>query len=226
MESLSTPEEARMKIGVLGTGIVGTTLGDKLVALGHDVKMGAREAQNEKASAWVASAGARASSGTFRDAAQFGELLFNCTSGHGSLPALESAGEENLAGKVLVDVANPLDFSRGMPPSLFVFGHDSLGEQLQRAFPRLKVVKSLNTITAGVMVEPGKVGGGEHTLFVCGNDAGAKELVMGLLRTFGWRQILDLGDITAARGTEAYLLLWLRLWQAQGTHTFNVKVTK
>lgn len=213
-----------MKIGVFGTGIVGTSIATKLLSLGHEVKMGARSPGNAKAAAWVAKAGGAASAGTFAEAAAFGELLFNCTSGHGSVAALEAAGRENVASKVLVDVANPLDFSRGAPPSLFVFGQDSLGEQIQRACPDTAVVKALNTVTADVMVNPGLVAGGDHTIFVCGNEGAAKEKVSALLRSFGWRNVLDLGDISAARGTEAYLLLWLRLWGAQGTVSFNVKV--
>jgi len=216
-----------MKIAVLGSGMVGNTIGNKLVALGHEVKMGAREAQNEKAAAWVAQAGARASHGTFADAAAFGEMIWNCTNGAGALPALEAAGKANLAAKVLIDVTNPLDFSKGMPPTLFAVPSDSLGERIQAAFPETKVVKTLNTMSCKVMVEPARVGGGDHTVFVCGNDAGAKGKVEEILRGwFGWNDVLDLGDITAARGTEAYLLLWLRMWGGFKTSDFNVKVVK
>ncbi len=135
-----------MKIGVLGTGMVGEAIGTKLIQLGHEVKMGSRTANNEKAAAWVKQNGEKATQGTFADAAAFGEMLFNCTSGGASLEALKMAGAENLNGKVLIDIANPLDFSRGMPPSLLVCNTDSLGEQIQRAFPEAKVVKSLNTM--------------------------------------------------------------------------------
>ncbi|WPB82083.1 NAD(P)-binding domain-containing protein [Archangium violaceum] len=215
-----------MKIAVLGTGMVGETIGSKLVALGHEVKMGSRSATNEKAAAWVKKAGAKASQGTFADAAAFGELLFNCTSGSGSLEALNAAGKKNLEGKILLDLSNPLEFSKGMPPTLFVSNTDSLGEQIQRAFPELKVVKTLNTINANVMVDPARIPG-EHAVFVSGNDAEAKGQVKRLLTEwFGWKQVIDLGDITTARGTESYLPLWLRLWGAMGTPDFNIQIVK
>lgn len=213
-----------MKIGVFGTGMVGSTIGSKLVALGHEVKMGSRTAGNEKAAAWAGAAGATASQGTFADAAAFGEIIFLCTNGAGTLDALKAARASDLDGKIIVDISNPLDFSKGMPPSLFVFGDDSLSEQIQRAFPGARVVKTLNTVNCNVMVEPGLVPG-EHDVFVSGNDAGAKHKVTEILREwFGWKSVIDLGDITTARGTEAYLLFWLRLWGSQGTGTFNIKV--
>lgn len=214
-----------MKIGVLGTGTVGQTIAGKLTRLGHEVKLGAREAGNEKAAAWAKGAGQRASHGAFADAAAFGETVFNCTMGAASLEALRAAKKENLRGKILVDVSNPLDFSKGMPPTLFTKSGDSQGEQIQREFPEAKVVKALNTINASVMVEPGKVPG-EHDVFVCGNDAGAKAHVAEILRSFGWKSIVDLGDITAARGTEAYLLLWLLLWGALQTADFNIHIAR
>lgn len=204
--------------------MVGEAIASKLVAKGHDVKMGSRTAGNEKATAWAKAAGARASEGAFADAAAFGEIVFNCTRGDVTLAALEAAGAANLRGKVLVDVANPLDFSKGMPPTLSVFGSDSLGEQVQKAFPEAKVVKTLNTINANVMVDPARLGA-DTDVFVSGNDKEAKAKVSRLLREeLGWKSVVDLGDITTARGTEAYLLLWLRLWGAIGTPDFNVKV--
>ena len=213
-----------MKIGVLGTGMVGNALATKFAGIGHEVKMGARDAKNEKAAAWAASAGAKASPGTFADAATFGEIVLNCTSGAGSLDALKAAGAANLRGKVLVDVANPLDFSRGMPPSLFTGANDSLGERIQAAFPDARVVKALNTVNASVMVDPKRVPG-VSDVFVCGNDAAAKAEVTRILKEwFGWPVVVDLGDITAARATEAYLLLWLRLWGAFQTAELNVHV--
>jgi hypothetical protein len=213
-----------MKIGVLGTGSVGTTLATKFASLGHDVKMGARDAKNEKAAAWVESAGAKASHGTFADAAAFGEIVFNCTNGAGSLDALAAAGAENLRGKVLVDVANPLDFSRGMPPFLFTDSNDSLGERIQKAFPDARVVKTLNTVNANVMVDPGRVPG-VSDVFVCGTDSAAKTGVTRILKEWlGWPVVVDLGDITGARGTESYLLLWLRLWGAFQTPHLNIHV--
>jgi len=212
-----------MKIAVFGTGMVGTTIGTKLVELGHEVMLGAREASNEKAAAWAKTT--RAAHGTFADAASSAELVFNCTSGAGSMAALMAAGTASLRGKIVVDVANPLDFSKGMPPSLLTSSTESLGEQLQLAFPDAKIVKTLNTVNASVMVDPSRVPG-DHDMFVCGNDAGAKAEVTALLRSFGWTSILDLGPISAARGTEMYLILWLRLWGALGTGDFNVKVVR
>jgi len=215
-----------MRFGVLGTGMVGDAIATKLASLGHEVKMGARDAKNEKAAAWVGKAGAKASQGTFADAATFGEVLFNCTSGMASLEVLKSAGEANLAGKVLIDVSNPLDFSKGMPPTLSVSNTDSLGEQIQRAFPKTHVVKTLNTLNAQLMVEPKSLAGGDHDLFISGNDAGSKGKVKELLQTFGWKTIHDLGDITTARGTESILPIWIRLWGALGDANFNFKIVR
>jgi predicted dinucleotide-binding enzyme len=216
-----------MNIGVLGTGIVGSTIAGKLATLGHHVRMGARDAKNEKAAAWARGAGKRASQGTFADTAAFGEMLFNCTSGAGSLEALQAAGAEALRGKVLVDVANPLDFSKGMPPRLLVCNDESLGEQIQKAFPETRVVKALNTVSAAVMVNPGSIAGGDHDLFIAGNDGGAKAQVAEILQNwFGWKTVHDVGDITAARGTEAYLLLWVRLYGSFNSPSFNIKVIR
>ena len=213
-----------MRIGILGTGVVGQTIATKLVELGHEVTMGARSAGSEKAAEWAAAAGEGASEGSFADAAAHGELLFNCTAGVASLDALRAAGEEELRGKVLVDVANPLDFSHGMPPTLSVCNDDSLGEQIQRAFPDTRVVKALNTISAPVMIDP--IDG--TNLFTCGDDGAAKQEVVELLAGFGWPadSIVDLGGIEAARGTEMYLALWLRLMGAQGTPQFNIAVVR
>jgi predicted dinucleotide-binding enzyme len=214
-----------VRIGILGTGVVGQTIGGKLVTLGHDVKLGSRTATNEKAAKWVAQHGARASQGTFAESASFGEIVFNCTSGMVSLEALQAAGVGNLAGKVLVDVANALDFSHGMPPTLSVCNSDSLGEQIQRAFPGAKVVKTLNTMNAAVMVNPSAVPG-DHDVFVSGNDADAKSRVGELLRSFGWQTIIDLGDISSARGAEMLLPIWLRLMGTLKTPTFNFHVAR
>ena len=202
-------------------------MGGKLVELGHEVKMGSREAGNENAVEWAESAGANASEGSFADAAAHGELLINATSGSVSVQALEVAGAENLAGKVLVDVANPLDFSGGMPPTLSICNDESLGERIQASFPDAKVVKALNTMNASVMVEPDSLGESTN-VFVCGNDSGAKTRVVELLESFGWLSgdILDLGDITAARGTEMYLPIWLRMMGALGTPQFNIRAVK
>jgi predicted dinucleotide-binding enzyme len=217
-----------MKFGILGTGMVGEALATKLAANGHEVMMGSRDAANPKAKAWAAKAGAKACTGSFAEAARFGEVLFNCTSGMASLQALKSAGADALASKVLVDVANPLDFSKGMPPSLSVCNTDSLGEQIQREFPKARVVKALNTLAASLMVDPTGVAG-DHSLFLAGNDAGAKSEVSRLLTDdFGWKPVnlIDVGDITAARGTEGLLLLWIRLYGKFGSANFNFHVVR
>jgi predicted dinucleotide-binding enzyme len=212
-----------MKIGIIGSGGVAKVLGAALAARGHDVKLGTREPA--KLSEWAG--GARASAGTNAETAAHGEVVLNAAAGTGSLSALEAAGEESLDGKVLVDLANPLDFSKGMPPTMTIHNTDSLGETIQRRFPRALVVKALNTVSVEVMTAPAAVNGGDHTLFVCGNDAGAKARVTSLLREwFGWEHFLDLGDISAARGMEMYLPLWLRLWGALGTPRLNVKVVR
>ena len=215
-----------MKIAVLGTGMVGNTVGSKLVSLGHEVKMGSRTANNEKAAAWVATAGERASQGTFADAARFGEIVFNCTAGTGTIEALQLAGTSNFAGKIVVDIANPLDFSKGFPPSLSICNTDSLGEQVQKLLPDAKIVKALNTMTTAVMMDPTRVPG-DHDVFLCGNDGEAKQQVVKILREWlGWKHVIDLGDITQARGTEMFLPLWVRLYGTLQTPDFNIHVAR
>ena len=225
-----------MKIAVMGTGPVGQALAGKLSELGHQVTVGTRDPEetlartepdymgNPPFKAWM-DAHPQVGLATPAEAAGEAELVVNATNGAGSLAMLEAAGEQNLAGKVLVDVANPLDFSQGLPPSLFVSNTDSLGEQIQRRLPETRVVKALNTMNCEVMVDPSKVPG-EHDVFLCGEDEAAKQQVTELLRSFGWRaeRIRDLGAISSARGTEMYLPLWLRLWGAVGTGYFNIAV--
>jgi predicted dinucleotide-binding enzyme len=226
-----------MKIAVLGTGTAGRTIAGKLSELGHDVAVGTRDPRatlgrtepdamgNPPYAAWQAEHPA-ARLAPFAGAAASGELIVNATGGDGSLDALARAGEENLAGKVLLDISNPLDFSQGFPPSLFVKDTDSLAERIQRAFPAVRVVKSLNTMTAAVMVDPGRVGGGDHSVFVSGNDPDAKTTVVDLLTSMGHRDVIDLGDLSTARGAEMYLPIWLRLMAALGTPFFNIKVVR
>ncbi len=214
-----------MKIGILGTGGVGRTLGAHLSAAGHDVMLAGRATPHEVGEGWAAEAPNRRY-GTFADAAAHGEVVLNCTSGLHSVAAVRAAGVERLAGKVLVDVANPLDFSQGFPPSLAVGNTDSLGEQLQALAPEARVVKALNTVAASVMVAPAKLPG-EHVLPLCGDDAEAKALVRGWLQAwFGWQHFVDLGPIHAARGQEAWLLLWTRLYGALGTGDFNIVLSR
>lgn len=212
-------------IAILGTGMVGDSIGSKLISLGHKVRMGSRTAENEKAIAWTAKNGDLASHGTFADAAAFGELIINCTHGMASLEALQLAGRENLQGKILVDIANPLDFSKGMPPSLSVCNTDSLGEVIQRQFTDVKVVKTLNTLNCQLMVNPGLLKDA-GSVFVCGNDDDAKTEVKKLLESFGWKNIIDLGDITAARGTEQILPIWVRLMGTFGNAMFNFSIVR
>lgn len=213
-----------MNIGILGTGVVGQTLATKLVELGHDVMLGARDQNNPKAKEWQAKT-SKGKVGSFKDAAMFGDIVLNCTQGMHSLEALEMAGKDALRGKILADVANPLDFSRGMPPSLSVCNTDSLGEQIQRAFPDTKVVKVLNTIAAPVMVNPGLISR-KPDLFMCGNDAKAKKAVKKLVKQFGWKSVIDLGDITGSRGMEMTLPIWLRLWNTLGNSVFGMKIVE
>jgi predicted dinucleotide-binding enzyme len=225
-----------VKIAVLGTGMVGQALAGRLSGLGHDVTIGTRDPQatlartepdgmgNPPFSAWVADH-SDVSLATFADAASSAELVVNATNGYGALPALEAAGADNLAGKVVVDISNPLDFSKGFPPTLFVKDTDSLGEQLQRAFPQARVVKTLNTLNANLMVDPAALGA-ESSVFVSGDDPDAKRTVTELLQSFGHTDVIDLGDITTARGSEMLLPIWVRLMGVLGTASFNVKVVR
>lgn len=225
-----------MKIAVLGTGMVGQAIATRLTSLGHDVTVGTRDPQatlsrsepdsmgNPPFSEWAADH-AQVRLATFADAAAYAEIIVNAASGFGALPALELAGADNLAGKVLVDISNPLDFSKGFPPTLFVKDTDSLGEQIQRAFPEARVVKTLNTLNANLMVNPTDLGE-ESSIFVSGDDAAAKALVTELLHSFGHTDVIDLGDITTARGTEMLLPVWLRLMGALGTPAFNFKIVR
>jgi predicted dinucleotide-binding enzyme len=225
-----------MKISVLGTGMVGQALAGRLAALGHDVVVGTRDpaatlARTEPSGALPFSAWQAQHPSvrlvTLAEAGEHGEVLVNATSGGASLAALDAVGAESLAGKVVLDVANPLDFSNGFPPSLSVVNTDSLAEQLQRAHPEARVVKSLNTMSCQVMVDPKRLGA-DTDVFVAGDDEDAKAVVTGLLQELGWpaASVLDLGGLSSARGTEMFLPLWLSLMQYLGTGDFNVKIVK
>ena len=225
-----------MRYAVLGTGIVGRTIAAKLDSLGHEVVIGTRDPQatlartapdamgNPPFATWHGDHQSVALK-PFAEAAAFGETVVNTTAGLGALDALHAAGSDNLAGKVLIDVSNPLDFSAGMPPTLDPVNTDSLGEQIQRAFPDAKVVKTLNTMNCFVMVEPGRVPGA-HNVFVSGEDTGAKKQVTEVLVSFGWSEdsVIDLGGIETARGTEMLLPFWLRLMGALGHADFNFHI--
>ena len=213
-----------MEIGVLGTGMVGQTIGSKLLQLGHQVMLGSRSEANPKAITWAKEEGTpHALYGTFKNAAEFGEIIFNCTLGAASLEVLQKIGAENLKGKLLIDVSNPFDYSSERI-SLTVSNTDSLGEQIQRAFPETRVVKTLNTMNCNVIVDPDKLPG-RTNVFVSGNDLKAKEAVTEILRDwFGWKSIIDLGDITTSRGVEMYMILWVYLRRVVDAERFNIKV--
>jgi predicted dinucleotide-binding enzyme len=202
-----------MRIAVLGAGVVGQTLAGKLRELGHDVRVGTRNPRDGAVS--------------YSEAAGGAEVVVNATSGAGALEALEAAGSANLAGKLLVDVSNPLDFSKGRPPTLTVCNDDSLAEQIQRAHPEARVVKTLNTVGNQVMVDPALVPG-EHVLFVSGDDADAKAQAVELLGSLGWPadRVVDLGDISTARGPEMYFALWIRMRGVLGTAQFNISLPR
>jgi predicted dinucleotide-binding enzyme len=201
-----------MKVAVLGTGTVGRTIAGKLIEVGHDVRVGSRTAGDDKV--------------TFTDAAAHGEVIFSCTNGAASVEAVTACGDENVAGKLVIDVSNPLDFSGG-GPALFTDTTDSVAERIQRACPSARVVKSLNTVTAAVMVDPGQVPG-DHVIFVAGDDAAAKDQTRALLGELGWpaERVVDLGDLTAARAAEGYVMLWVRMMQALGTPMFNISIAR
>ncbi len=225
-----------MKVAVLGTGTVGRAISGRLDELGHDVTIGTRDPEatlsrtevdgmgNPPYAAWAAQH-ADVSLASFADAAAGAETVVNATNGAASLDVLALAGADNLAGKVLIDIANPLDFSQGMPPTLLVKDTDSLGEQIQRAFPAARVVKTLNTLTAALMVRPDTLPEGS-SVFVSGNDAEAKSTVSALLEELGHADVIDLGDLSTARGAEMMLPLWLRLMGALETPIFNVKIVR
>ena len=213
------------KIGVLGTGGVGRTIGSKLISLGYEVRIGSRTADNEKAKAWVDANGGKASQGTFDDAAKFGDVVFLCTKGEITMDVIKMINPESLKGKAVADITNPLDFSKGMPPSLLISNTDSLAEHIQGALPDAHIVKTLNIVNCEVMVNP-SISGGEPTMFVSGNDAVAKGSITEILTAFGWTDIIDLGDITTARGTEMMLPIWVRTWVATGDVNIAFKIVR
>jgi len=230
-----------MKFAVIGTGNVGQSIASRLAGLGHEVMIGTRNLKEKLAveekdgygnppfKDWHKS-NSKVLLGTFTDAAQFGKIIINATHGGSSLAALNLAGTKNLSGKILIDISNPLDFSKGMPPSLLpgLNNTNSLGEEIQKSFPETKVVKTLNTMWCGLMVNPGMIGGGDHINYLSGNDAEAKVEVKKVLKQFGWKEenLLDLGDITGARATESLLPIWLRVWSVTQNGAFNFRLVK
>jgi 8-hydroxy-5-deazaflavin:NADPH oxidoreductase len=219
-----------MKIGILGTGAVGEHIGSALIKKGHYVLMGSRKAGHERAVEWKKKGGDSANEGSFEDAAIYGDLVFLCLNGEHALEALDMVDKRQLDGKIVIDLTNPLDFSQGMPPRILEKYHTvSLGERIQEAIPQAHVVKTLNTVNHQLMVDARLVNKGDHTLFICGNDANAKNQVKHfLVDNFHWTpdDLLDLGDIRAARVAEVYVPLWVHIWQAIGTPMFNIKVVK
>jgi 8-hydroxy-5-deazaflavin:NADPH oxidoreductase len=226
-----------MKAAVLGTGSVGQAIANRLAGLGHEVVIGTRDVAESKLRKTADAFGNPAIGEwvennptiklvTFAEAAAFGEIVFNCTKGVYGIEALTLAGKENLNRKIIVDISNPLDFSKGMPPTLTISNDNSLGEEIQKHFPNAKVVKALNTMWCGLMVNPAMIGGGDHSTFVCGNDQDAKATVKTILKSFGWaeKNTIDLGDITNSRGTEMYLPLWVRLFGVTQNGAFNIKI--
>ena len=230
-----------MKIAIIGTGAVGRTIGSKLIELNHDVMMGTRNMSDKLASTTKDSYGnppfgewlkvnGKVKLGSFAEAAAFGDLIINATNGSNSVTALILAGAKNLAGKILIDISNPLDFSNGMPPSLLpgLSNTHSLAEEIQKTFPEVKVVKTLNTMWCGLMIDPKLVGKGDHINFICGNEEEAKFKVKNILNQFGWLDgnIIDLGDLTGARATESLLLIWLRVMGVIKSSAFNFKIVR
>jgi predicted dinucleotide-binding enzyme len=226
-----------MKVGILGTGSVGRALAEGFVREGHEVLVGTRDVDALMArtepdrmgtppfAEWLPEHPGVAV-GVFSHVGEHAELLVNATLGSVSVDVLHEAGLADTPGRILIDASNALDHSGGFPPSLFVVNTDSLSEQIQREFPDARVVKAWNTMTASLMTNPGRLAGGDHSIPICGNDDDARRQVADLLRSFGWRDVVDLGDLRAARGMEAYVLFWLGLYGAAGSPLVNTKIVR
>ncbi len=194
-----------VRVGILGSGDVGRALAAGFAGLGHDVKIGSRDPQ--KLADWAEQAGPRVSTGTFAEAASFGDILILATLGVATEDAIRLAGVDAFDGKVVIDTTNPLDFSKGMPPTLSVGHTDSLGEVIQRLLPRARVVKAFNTVGNALMVNP-QLPGGPPDMFLCGNDEDAKKIVTQICKHFGWG-VVDIGGIEGARYLEPMCLVWV-----------------
>lgn len=228
-----------MNIAVIGTGAVGQAMAKKFSNLGHKVFMGTRDVEQSRnrkeQDAWGAPGigswiqeNPEVELTTFKQAAEKGnDLLILAVNGMAAINTLKNIGEELLNGKVMIDISNPLDFSKGFPPTLSVCNTESLGEHIQNSFPKLKVVKALNSVSNSIMINPQLIEG-DHVVFICGNDAGAKIEVGSILESFGWKpeNIVDLGDITSSRGTEMILPLWTRLMGKYQSPLFNINIVK
>jgi len=214
-----------MKVGILGSGDVGRSLGLGFATHGHDVMIGTRHPDKPELAEWRTKAGKRTSVGSFSDAAKFGDTLVLCTKGDASEAVIDLAGPSHFDGKVVIDVTNPLDFSKGMPPGLFLGTTDSLGERIQKKLPKAKVVKAFNTVSNPTMINP-KMNDGTPDMLICGNDTQAKRTVAGILKEFGWGEPIDVGGIDGARWLEAWVPLWVRLCQATGSWTVAFRVLR
>lgn len=217
-----------MKIGILGSGSVGAALATALIKKDHTVMMGSRSSGNEKTQGWIKKAGRGALAGTFQEAAEFGDLFFICLNGEFAADVVKELDPEHVAGKIVIDITNPLDFSQGDPPRILEqYVTTSLGETIQQLLPRAYVVKTLNTINYKLMIDAREVNDGKHDLFLCGNDATAKNQVKHfLVDNFHWRpeSLIDLGDIKSARTMEAIVPFWVQVYRSIGTPIFNFKI--
>lgn len=216
-----------MKYAVLGTGMVGHTLASKLISLGHEVRMGAREATNQKARAWSDAHGPNADHGTYDSVASWAEQVIFAVNGAKLLDVADAVTNATVAGKTVIDVTNPLEMSQGMPPTLIpeLSNTTSAGEQLQLRLPDASVVKTLNTMNHQLMVDPARLAG-DHDVFLCGDHDDAKADAVALLREFGWSKPIDLGPLAAARGMEGMMPFWLRLWGTFGSPDFNYRIVR
>jgi predicted dinucleotide-binding enzyme len=214
-----------MKIGILGSGPVGRALGKGFASKGHDVMLGSRTPSKPEVQEWLKATSGKVSAGTFSEAANHGDIIVLCLLGEGTEPAIKVAGTKNFDGKLVIDATNPLDFSKGMPPGLFVGTTDSLGERVQRLLPTAKVVKCFNTVNNQTMTNP-QMKEGLADMMICGNDESAKRQVAGLLKQFGWGEPIDIGGIDGARWLEAYTALWVRLAMKLGSFGIAARILR
>lgn len=219
-----------MNIGIVGNGVAAEAIGLALLKKGHNVLLGGPQGGSEKGMAWVKKAGNGAAEGTYEEGALFGELVFICLEGAFALEVLRTIHPNSFAGKIVVDVTNPLDYTRGDQPRILKEFRDvSLGERIQEVLPHAYVIKALNTVNYQLMTDARQVYKGDHSLFVCGNDANAKnQLKHFLVDNFYWKPdgLADLGGIEAARAIEAIVPFCVLLSQSYGTPLINFKVVR
>jgi predicted dinucleotide-binding enzyme len=214
-----------MKIGILGSGPVGRSLGKGFASNGHDVRLGSRTPGKQEVQDWLKTTKGKVSAGTFSEAARHGDVLVLCCLGEAAEEVIKLSGMNNLDGKLVIDATNPLDFSKGMPPGLFVGTSDSLGERVQRMLPNAKVVKCFNMVNNQTMTNP-RMKEGLPDMIICGNNDAAKQQVAGLLKEFGWGEPIDIGGIDGSRWLEAYTALWVRLAIKLGSWSIAAKILK